>query len=56
MELSRRFWRSGLSRQLRGGFTRDKSLPALRTFEVLRIYVRSLFWRDAVAAVWAGSV
>src|SRR6516225_7579981 len=34
----------------------DKSLPSLRAFEVLRINVRSLFGRDAVTAVWAGSV
>jgi len=35
---------------------RDKSLPTLQAFQVLRIDVRSLFWRDAVAAVRAGSV
>lgn len=34
-----------------GGFTRDKSLPALRAFVVLRIDACSLFWRNAAAAV-----
>ena len=33
-----------------------KSLLALRAFQMLRIDVRSLFWRDAMAAVWAGGV
>src|SRR5262249_28347871 len=31
-------------------------LPALRALEVLRIDVRSLFRRDAMAAVWGGTV
>ena len=35
---------------------RHKSLLALRAFEVLHIHVRSLFWRDAMDAGWAGSV
>src|SRR5215472_2629364 len=35
-------------------FPSDKSLLALRAFEVLRVDVRSLFGRDAMAAAWAG--
>ena len=37
-------------------FPSDKSLLALRAFEVLRVDVRSLFGRDAMAAAWAGGV
>ena len=48
----RLFWRSGLSRWLWGGITRDKSLPALRAFQMFRVYVCSLFWRDAVRGWW----
>jgi len=37
------------------GFPWDKSLPTLRAFDVFRVNVRSLRWRDAVTAMRAVS-